>query len=631
MCGIFGFVGNLPEQLAHRCISMLEHRGPDGSGLWQTSNVTLGHRRLSILDLSNNAKQPMRSESGRYWITFNGEIFNFIELARELQGLGYCFTSSSDTEVALAAFDAWGERCQTRFTGMWALAIWDTQKKELFLSRDRFGEKPLFYAYLPGNGFAIASEMKAIFPLLKQVAANEGLARDMSRIFQYESTEECVIEGIKRLPAGHCAWYVDGKLEINRWWCTLDHIPKIPSIYEDQVEAFQELFMDACALRMRSDVPMGTALSGGLDSSATISCMAYISKQGRTMRMGRDWQHAFVASFPGTPLDEVEYAKMVTNRIGIQPTIVEIDPLRAINELDNYLYQFEDLYITSPIPFMQTYAAVKAAGVSVTLDGHGADEIFGGYSFDFLHALHDAGWNLPQITSIIDTYYDSFGESIEAKQLPNKKIFYAKWCTKFLGKKILGRKQLWDNSVDSEHGLWKSLDSFNKKLYISTHETVLPTLLRNYDRYSMSNGVEIRMPFMDHRVVTFGFALPWTSKIRGGFSKSIIRDAIGKYMPSEIANRKAKIGFNSPIVDWMKGPLKEFMLDTISNRTFRESQLIDAKRVSERIKSVIFDKEVTMEDGVNAWTMLTPYLWEKAVIKRNYLKKEPQKLAEVIK
>ena len=618
MCGIFGFVGNLPEQLAHQCTSMLAHRGPDGSGLWHTPEVTLGHRRLSILDLSDNAKQPMRSENGRYWITFNGEIYNFVELATELQGLGYSFRSSSDTEVALAAFDAWGERCQTRFNGMWALAIWDAQKKELFLSRDRFGKKPLFYANLLGNGFVIASEMKAIFPLLSKVAANEELVRNMSRIFQYESTDECVIEGIKRLPAGHSGLFRNGKLEVKRWWCTLDHIPDIPSKYEDQVEAFRELFMDACALRMRSDVPLGTALSGGLDSSATISCMAHISKRGRTMRMGRDWQHAFVASFPGTPLDEVAYAKMVTNSIGIQPTIVEIDPLKAISELDKYLYQFEDLYITSPIPFMQTYAAVKAAGVSVTLDGHGADEIFGGYSFDFVQALQDAGWSFQQIASIIDTYYDSFGASLEARKLPLKTIFYAKWRAKHLAKRVLGRKPLWEIGVDSAHGLWQSLDSFNKQLYISTHETVLPTLLRNYDRYSMSNGVEIRMPFMDHRVVAFGFALPWTSKIRGGFSKAIIRDAIGPYMPPEVAFRKTKIGFNSPIVDWMKGPLKEFMLDTISSRSFRECQLINPKRVGDGINSVIFGKDVTLADGVSAWTMLTPFLWEKAVISRTY-------------
>ena len=616
MCGIFGFVGMLDKQLAQRCTDKLAHRGPDGSGLWHTPEVTLGHRRLSILDLSNNAKQPMRSENERYWITFNGEIYNFVELANELRGIGYTFKTTSDTEVVLAAFDAWGEHCQTRFNGMWALAIWDTYKKELFLSRDRFGKKPLFYSDITENCFAFASEMKAIFPLLRQVEANERIVSDLSLMFQYERTEECVVKGIKRFPPGHFGFLRNGKLQIKRWWCTLDNIPEIPKKYEDQVEVFRALFMDACAIRMRSDVPIGTALSGGLDSSATISCMSYLSKHENTLRMGQNWQHAFVASFPGTPLNEVEYARKVTNHLGIHPTIIEIDPLKSIDQLENYFYLFEDLYITSPIPFMQTYRAVKDAGVSVTLDGHGADEIFGGYTFDFILALQDAGCNISQITTILHAYFDSFGENNEGQRLPSKSAFYAQWLAKRVLKKLIGRKQSSDTSIDSEHSAWKLMDRLNKQLYISTHETILPTLLRNYDRYSMSNGVEIRMPFMDHRIVTFGFGLPWTSKIRGGFSKSIIRDAIGPYMPTEVAYRKTKIGFNSPIVNWMQGPLKEFLLDTISKQSFKECQLINSESVSKRIRSVINSQESTFADGVDAWTMLSPFLWEQAVIKR---------------
>ena len=258
-------------------------------------------------------------------------------------------------------------------------------------------------------------------------------------------------------------------MEIKRWWCTLDHLPSVPEKYEDQVEQFRELFLDACRLRMRSDVPLGTALSGGLDSSATISAMAHIATHGKTLRMGESWQHAFIASFPGTPLDETEYARMVTDHIGIDPVVIEIDPLREIANLSRYFYLFEDLYITSPIPFMQTYGAVKAHGVSVTLDGHGADELFGGYPFDYLMALEDAGWNFSQAIDIVRTYYAAFGESAQLNgNLPPKSMFLAKWYTDRglrLGKqgvkKILGMKRP-NKSMDGNHQRWKHLGSLNQ-------------------------------------------------------------------------------------------------------------------------------------------------------------------------
>jgi len=619
MCGIFGLIGELEQARAMRCLDTLAHRGPDGHGLWQQPGVTLGHRRLAILDLSDNGHQPMADAGGRYVIVFNGEIYNFVELRQELEKTGYRFKSDSDTEVVIAAFIAWGEDCVHRFNGMWAFALWDTREQALFLSRDRFGKKPLFYAHLPQQRFAFASEMKAIFPLLNEVRANSALVRDTSRIFQYESTDECVIEGIKRFPAGHSGWLKNGNLEIKRWWCTLDHLLSVPRKYEDQVEQFRELFLDACRLRMRSDVPLGTALSGGLDSSATISAMAYIARHGKTQRMGESWQHAFVASYPGTPLDETRYARMVTDHIGIEPVVVEIDPLKEIANLNHYFYLFEDLYITSPIPFMQTYGAVKANGISVTLDGHGADELFGGYPYDCLVALEDAGWNLFRAKQVVDAFYDLSGDEAQFDRgmPPRWRYLASQYKARALRavKKILGSVPA-DQSMTGKHPRWKQLDHLNRRLYESTHATILPTLLRNYDRYSMAKGVEIRMPFMDHRIVALAFSLPWTAKIRGGYTKAIVRDAMARYMPREIAYRKTKIGFHSPLVDWMQGPLKGYMLDTISSSAFRQCQLIDPADVANKIRSVIDNPAAKFTEGERAWTMLTPFLWEQAVIRR---------------
>jgi asparagine synthase (glutamine-hydrolysing) len=613
MCGIFGFIGNLSKEVAMLCTNSLSHRGPDGMGLWRQNGVTLGHRRLSILDLSDNAKQPMSYANDRYWITYNGEIYNFLELRNELKNKGYMFKSNSDTEVILSGFVEWGVDCLNKFNGMWTFAIWDTHEKTLFLSRDRFGEKPLFYAFL-SNGFAFASEMKALFPLVQDVRPNVRLVKDWERIFQYESTEECVIEGIKRFPAGHYAWWKDGKLNVTRWWCTLDHLPEAPTRYEEQVEQLRTLFLDACRIRMRSDVPIGTALSGGLDSSSTIAAMAYIGKNERGERISDDWQHAFVACFPNTPLDESTYAKKITDYLGIEATFINIDPLQVIDQLYDYLYLFEDIYITSPIPFMMTYGEMHSNGIKVTIDGHGADELFGGYSFDYLNALIDAGLNLKTVNIILNTFYDAYPKDFIQFRLPPKWLYWLKWRSIHAAKKILRPSSL--SVKDNSHPRFKKLDELNKILYASTHENVLPTLLRNYDRYSMSNGVEIRMPFMDYRIVSFAFAIPWTSKIRKSFSKSVVRDAMSEYMPREIAYRKSKIGFNSPIVDWMKGPLKSFFLDIINSSSFKNCELIDPPAVSNKVLDVIKNTKATFSEGEQAWKLLTPYLWEQAVIKK---------------
>ena len=616
MCGIFGHIGHISKQLAISCTDTMVHRGPDGRGIWHRDDAALGHRRLAILDLSEQGAQPMSYAKGRYWITYNGEIYNFLEIRKELEAKGYQFKSESDTEVILASFIEWREDCLQKFNGMWAFAIWDDHKKMLFLSRDRFGKKPLFYAPVP-SGFAFASEMKALFPLLPQIKPNVRLIQDQDRIFQYEHTEEALIDGIKRFPAGHYGWLTAGRLTTHRWWCTLDHLVRVPEQYEDQVEQFRALFLDACRLRMRSDVPIGTALSGGLDSSSTISAMAHIGRTSTENRVSKDWQHAFVACFPGTPLDEQRYAKMVTDNLGIESSFLDIDPLKVIDKIDRYHYLFEELFITSPIPFMMIYGEMRRNGIKVTVDGHGADELFAGYFFDYVHALNDSLFNVRSSKMILDTYYDSYPKSSLQFSLPPKWRYFLRWHGVRFAKKLLGR--LPALGEDSCHPEWNRLDSLTKRLYESTHTSVLPTLLRNYDRYSMANGVEIRMPFMDHRIVSFAFSIPWTSKLRNAFSKSIIRDAMAPFMPHDIAYRKDKIGFNSPIINWMQGPLKPFFLDVINAESFKKCALINPLAVSRQITDVIENAGATFSMGEQAWTNLMPYLWERALLKGSYV------------
>jgi len=615
MCGILGVMPPCDLEFFHNSLDTLTHRGPDGYGIYEDDDrIMLGHRRLAILDTSALGKQPMSYGNNRYHIVFNGEIYNFLEIRSELQSKGYIFRSDSDTEVLVASYVEWGEKCLLKFNGMWAFAIWDSQKKSLFLTRDRFGKKPLFYANV-GNIFIFASEMKAIFPFLKDVRPSSKFNVLAKNIFSYEATQDCLVHGIKRFPAGHYAFLCNIQEGFNpiRYWNTLDHLITPPSTYQEQVEQFRELFANACKLRMRSDVPIGTALSGGLDSSATISMMAHLDRNVNETRASKDWQHAFIASFPNSFVDETCYAKKVVDYLGVDATFIRIEPLKFWDNIYDYFYYFEELYITSPIPMISTYKSVKKHGVSVTIDGHGADEMFSGYGH-IREALWDIGLCVSKIRDVLKTQFD-LQDIFSKKEYPYFSE-YAKFMTKKAIKKIL-RKELY--SKDLHHSNFKCLDNFTRALYIIFHETILPTLLRNYDRYAMINSVEIRMPFMDHELVSFVFSLPYSSKIGNGYSKRLIRDALKGYMPDEIIYRKSKIGFNSPIVEWMRTDLKEWFLDTVNSTDFLQCSLIENPFwVKNQIEYIINCKEQCWDIAENAWTSLIPYIWEKSLIKRSY-------------
>ncbi len=619
MCGIFGVVHKkLEREKALECLNTLAHRGPDAYGLWQQEDVTLGHRRLSILDLSDNGKQPMSYANGRYWLTFNGEIYNFIELRKELCERGYTFHGESDSEVILAAFTEWREKCLEHFNGMWAFAIWDNAEKKLFLSRDRFGVKPLFYVSFEDGGFAFASEMKALLPLLKEVKPNKPLFEQYLSDLHYENGEECLIKEIKRFPAGSYAWLAGDKLKITKWWNTLDYVEDIPEPYEEQVEHFRELFLDACKIRMRSDVTLGTALSGGLDSSATICAMAHLSKRDREERMCQNWQHAYIASFPETFLDETVYARKVTEYLGIENTFINANMPVDSSQFLKDLYYFEELWNNPNIPMMELYKQERNDGTIVSVDGHASDELFGGYAFDVKKAYADIRGSREEISNVTRAYLD---ERVDPEELTEEEYIrrgrrlYWEAVLKNKAKKVLGRAPV--RSTYSGHENWSRLDILNRTLFVSTHETILPTLLRNYDRDSMANGIEIRMPFLDYRLVVFAFSIGWQSKIRNGYTKAIVRDAVSPYMPAEIAYRKTKIGFNAPAADWMRGPYKEFYLDMINSAAFANCDLIrDVKNARKDCEWVMEHEESTFEDAVRVWQQIQPYFWEQGFLKQ---------------
>lgn len=614
MCGIFGSIDvNITKEKLDYCCDTLAHRGPDGRGTWSYNNVNLAHRRLAIIDLSDNGKQPMSYQNGRYWITFNGEIYNYREIKKELQNKGYSFVSDSDTEVLLAAFACWGKECVKKFNGMWAFAIYDKESNELFLSRDRYGIKPLYYSYIDG-GLVFASEMKAIMPCLKKPEINHSMINYFRVLHHYEFKKECLVKNIYRFPAGNNAIYKNGKLKIEKYWDTLDNLIDVPEKYEEQVEMFRELFLDACRIRMRSDVTVGTALSGGLDSSAIICAMNAVSK-GNDKDYQKDWQHAYIAGFNHSVLDETVFAKKVTDHIGIANTYINVDGEIDEHKLLNQTYLFEELWMNSQIPQLAIYEAERNDGTYVSIDGHGADELFAGYEFNMQFDLLDA----EEQKELDEIAYSIFSANDKGEE------FNKEWLDKKL-KKATKRFRYEDiyravflRSSYLKNPIYKNMSHLQKSLYMEVHDKVLPTMLRNYDRDSMANGVEIRMPFMDYRLVEFAFSIERKSKMRNGYSKAIVRDALQEYMPYDIAYRKDKKGFNAPLNEWMRAR-KEVYLDQISSKEFMSSSIVkNPKKLKEDVEDFMNNPNKEYQrDLINAqklWMEMNMYTWEEAFFK----------------
>lgn len=610
MCGIGGIVTDEPGKLRPGDLELLgkalAHRGPDGEGQWFSASGAVGlvHRRLAIIDTSSLGDQPMVSPEGRYVIVYNGEIFNFLELRRELTQLGAAFRGESDTEVVLAAWRVWGPAMLQRFNGMWALAILDTASGDLFLARDRFGIKPLLYASTSGR-FAFASEVRALRSL---PWVGDDINKDVARRllfdpFSVEGSDRTLYSSIQRLPAGHYGIIRAGSLELSvrRWWKTVDHLPAVPSDEAEAAEGFLELFRDSIRLRMRSDVPIGTCLSGGFDSTAIACEMASLGAAVEASPHGsRAWRHAFVASFPGESNDETPEAVEAARWAGIAPQIVPSNNLGTFQSIDAVLADLDDVYIGLPKAPWEVYRQMRAAGVVVSLDGHGADELMGGY--------RTQGDTLGYI---LRNQVDRLSRSRAGAAATDaaKSAWLAARGLNFLrGFKMLAPAPVGIVGLDDE--LPAEWGALNRRLYAMFHHTVLPTILRNFDRLSMAHGIEVRMPFLDWRLVTYTMALPDRMKTSQGFGKWIGRVAMKGRMPEGIRMNRRKVGFNSPMPAWMSGPLRAWVLDTMARPNELFSELVDERQLRARVQEYTALGRWTWHNVGRVW----PYLHLRRVL-----------------
>ena len=602
MCGIAGIVeirGRTVEPSdISRLTNLLAHRGPDGAGIWFNAdrNVALGHRRLAIIDPGASGYQPMLSADGRHVIIFNGEIYNFLELRRELEAQGVVFRTQSDTEVILAAWQAWREGMLLRFNGMWAMAIFDTQTKDLFLARDRFGIKPLLYAITPER-FVFASEQRALVHsgLITTSVDVDVARRLLLDAFGVEGSERTLCNEIRRLQGGHLMWLRQGRLEIRRWWRTVDHLPALPNTEAERVERFHELFQDAVALRMRSDVPIGTCLSGGFDSSAVICTMSAHEKAGMGPRDSAAWRHAFVATFPGASNDERPMAEEAAAWAKVDPTFLQIGPNDALTDLDRILDDSDDVYIGLPSAVWLIYRELRRQKVVVSLDGHGADELMGAY----LQEGQSGAFRLRNAVAGVSSrslWARRGVDLLRALMVKRRGHYFLRGGLRDIPAQF--------PLVGDDDVLPRDWGSLNRRLYRMFHGTVLPTILRNFDRMSMAHGIEVRMPFMDWRLVTYTMALPEASKSSDGYTKVIARRAMANQMPESIRMGRRKVGFNSPMPEWLNGPLSGWTAGLLDRQVPAFSEIVDEASLRKAVGLLTTSKTWDWESASRIW----PYL-----------------------
>jgi asparagine synthase (glutamine-hydrolysing) len=604
MCGIGGIVrtdgGPVSERDLATLIERLRHRGPDGEKLWLAPGGGCGfvHLRLAILDTDPRADQPMTSADGALTIIHNGEIFNFLELRDELERGGARFRTEGDTEVLLEAWRAWGPEMLSRLNGMWAFVIRDNRTGDLFCARDRFGIKPFLYAE-GGGHFAFASEMRALaaLPFVDTAIDPDVASRLLFEPMGVEGSARTIHRHVRRLPAGHYAILSDGRLDVRRWWHTLDHLPPPPRTIGEAGEQFRALFLDSVRLRMRSDVRIGTCLSGGFDSTAVVSGMAHVAADaGSHARESDDWRHAFVASFPGLPHDETEQARLAADHARVVAHVHDFSADDGPELAETVLDALDDVYISLPTAVWKIYRAVRGLGIRVSLDGHGADELMGAYyspDSQLAFAIRNRISNQAGASPVEQWLSDR--ARLLGFRLQNS-LFLRRHRRRPPARLPIAAL---DDRLPDQWGL------LNRRLYGMFHGNVLPTILRNFDRLSMAHGIEVRMPFMDWRLVTYVMSLPDEMKAGDGATKRVAREAMRGLMPEAIRTSPRKVGFNSQMPAWLNGSLGRWALDVVGrggDDLFDE--LVDRKSLAARIDALNRRQEWNWTNSGRLW----PYI-----------------------
>jgi len=580
-------------------LQSLLHRGPDGEGCWhnESQTVLLGHRRLAIIDLSEAASQPMHY-ANRYTIVHNGEIYNYTELKDFLKQQGYSFYTKSDTEVITAAYDYWKEKCLQQFEGMFAFAIWDEKEQQLFAARDRFGEKP-FYYFDNENYFLFASEMKALWAAGVEKNIDDKMLLNylaLGYVQNASAKEQTFYTNIYSLPPAHYLVYqrTAQKLGIKKYW-SLDKDSQRAISEPAALEKFTSLFTTSVIRRLRSDVTLGTSLSGGLDSASIAATIQELLNQPGSLK-------TFSAVFPGFEKDESGYIDLLTEKLNLQNFKIQPAADDFIKNFETLCHHQEEPFVSSSL-FAQykVFELAKQQQVKVLLDGQGADEILAGYH-KYIH------WYLQEVMS-----HHSAGDAKKAmKTLRQNQIPFSWGIRNYFAaylpmhaamrlerkeyQKIMAQPDITPEFLRLQRGKeWEGIhktpvNKLNDILHYNTIETGLEELLRYADRNSMAHGREVRLPFLDHTLVEFVFSLPSSLKINNGYTKWLLRKAMEKKLPAAITWRKDKTGYEPPQQQWMEDKIFQDYLHE-AKRKLVDKKILQPKVLSKKTvpKSAIAD------------------------------------------
>jgi len=619
MCGIAGIVnldrGRVDDGILKDMAYVQSHRGPDDMGIYSNENVGLAHRRLSIIDLSGDAHQPMVNENSGAVIVHNGEIYNYRELRRELESLGHRFKSKSDTEVILRAYEEWDKGCLDHFNGMWSFAIFDIKKMIMFCARDRFGVKP-FYYYLDARKFIFSSEIKAILrhPGVRREQDDQSIFNYLASGYGYmDISNHTFFNGIKQLKPGH---YIklsirEKALSQTKYW---DINPNKKSYFKNEDDIytkFHDLFEDSVRLRLRSDVPIGVSLSGGLDSSS-IACVA-------AKLLGSSRLETFSSCFDDIAYDERRFISTVIEKTGANSNLVFTRPERLFDDMKDILWHQDEPYSTLSI-FPQWYIMklAKERGVKVMLTGQGGDETLAGYHKYYLYLFADLIYSM--------RFKKAFNEIKIYKRTQNnsRSVFFPitrimlsysipkilkdffrpaadKSILSCLNKDFLSEKSA---SVFTEKKFDRIL---NNDLYNALKISPLPSLLHIDDRSSMAHSVESRAPFLDFRLVEFVFSLDPEYKIHKGLTKYVLRRSLDKLLPNKVKMRRDKMGFATPLEKWLRTNLRDKVYDIFSSREFSARPYFDQKNVLKKFNNFADGKEPGGYYAIWSWVNLE--LW----------------------
>jgi len=654
IAGIYNLDGKPVENgLLQRMAEVMKHRGPDDEGHYLNRNIGFAHRRLSIIDLSSVGHQPMSNEEKTIWIIHNGEVYNYLEIREDLRKKGYRFRSNTDTEVILYSYQEYGVKCLQRFNGMWAFAIWDERERKLFCARDRFGIKP-FYYFFDGKKFVFASEIKGILEdknIPKE--PNEQIIYNYLAAGYLDHTEETFFSGIKQLPSAHYLIIKNDNLEIRRYWELNKNIGRDESRpynkqsplchyiskasfattsakqalplhsykkTEEYAERFRELFIDSVRLRLRADVPVGTCLSGGLDSSSIVCVANNLLHQGFGPSLGNR-QQSFSAVYKEEKYDERKFIEEVVEKTNIQSHYTFPKGEDLLEDLDKLIWHQEEPFCSTSIYAQwQVFKIARENNVKVMLDGQGGDETLAGYHSYYLYYLADLLKSFRPISFLQTLISHCRNHSLSfLPALAHAIGFTFPDSVKLKVKKITRKETAglnWLNEDFTQRYQYPSLPIKYKThleniLYQALFYNGLPSLLHYEDRNSMAFSIEARVPFLDYRLVEFLFSLPISQKIHYGTTKVVLRNSMEGILPEKTRNRRDKIGFATPEENWFRTSLKKPIEEIIHSKSFQKRPYFNVEFIKKAFATHCKDKKNISQ---TIWRWVNLELWMRKFI-----------------